>query len=282
MRTLVHLSDVHFGRTDDAIVEQLIHSVHQIKPDVVAVSGDLTQRARPREFERARAFLRALPTPQIVVPGNHDVPLYNVYARFRTGFDVYKQYVTDNLSPFYLDDEIAIAGVNTARRLTIKGGRINARQMLRLERQFCPLPDGVKRVLVTHHPFDLPPGYEPDLLAGRSEKALARLLRCGLDLLLAGHLHVSASGSTAVRLGLGSRSAIFVQAGTACSTRGRGEPNSYNVIRLDNSSMEIRVLSAAIRGFESSSVQRFDQSPSGWVPTGDKTLFIRQGGAEQR
>src|ERR1700720_332031 len=66
IRTLVHLSDVHFGRTDDAVVGQLINSVHQIKPDVVAISGDLTQRARPSEFERARTFLRALPTPQIV------------------------------------------------------------------------------------------------------------------------------------------------------------------------------------------------------------------------
>jgi 3',5'-cyclic AMP phosphodiesterase CpdA len=264
------------------VVEQLIHSVHQVKPDVVAVSGDLTQRARPREFERARAFLRALPTPQIVVPGNHDVPLYNVYARFRSGFDVYRQYVTENLEPFCLDDEIAIAGVNTARRLIIKGGRINDGQMLRVEEQFRGLPDQVKKILVTHHPFDLPPGYEPENLAGRSGKALARFLSCGLDLLLAGHLHVSSCGPTAVSFGSGSRSAIFVQAGTACSTRGRGEPNSYNVIRLDESSVEIRTLSASIAGFEPSSVQWFDRSPGGWVRTGQKTLFTKQGGAEQQ
>jgi len=195
------------------------------------------------------------------------VPLYNIYARFRSGFDVYKQYVTDNLEPFYLDDEMAIAGVNTARRFIIKGGRINERQMLRVEGQLCGLPDGVKKIVVTHHPFDLLPGYGPEDLAGRSEKALARFLRCGLDLLLAGHLHVTSCGPTAVRVGSGSRSAVFVQAGTACSTRGRGEPNSYNVIRLDKSSMEIRTLSASVTGFEPSSVQRFDQSPNGWVRT---------------
>jgi 3',5'-cyclic AMP phosphodiesterase CpdA len=256
--------------------------VHQIKPDVVAVSGDLTQRARPSEFERAREFLRALPTPQIVVPGNHDVPLYNLYARLRSGFDVYKRYVTDNLEPFYLDDEISIAGVNTARRVIIKGGRINEEQMLRVEEQFRGLPDRVKRIVVTHHPFDLPPGYEPAHLAGRSGKALARFLRCGLDLLLAGHLHVSSCGPTAVRFGSGSRSAVFVQAGTACSTRGRGEPNSYNVVRLDQSYIEIQTLSATLAGYEPSSVQRFDQSPGGWVRTGDKTVFTKQGGVEQR
>jgi 3',5'-cyclic AMP phosphodiesterase CpdA len=263
---------VHFGRTDDTVVEQLIHSVHQVKPDVVAVSGDLTQRARPREFERARAFLRSLPTPQIVVPGNHDVPLYNVYARFRDGFDVYRQYIADNLAPFYADGEIAIAGVNTARRLAFKGGRINGRQMLRVEEQLCGLPERVKKIVVTHHPFDLPPGHDPDHLAGRAGKALARFLRCGLDVLLAGHLHVSSSGPTAIRFGSGPRSAIFVQAGTACSTRGRGEPNSYNVIRLDASSIEIRTLSASIAGFEPSSIQRFDRSPSGWVRTEDKAI----------
>lgn len=272
---------MHFGRADDTVVEQLIHSVRQVKPDVVAVSGDLTQRARPREFERARAFLRSLPTPQIVVPGNHDVPLYNVYARFRDGFDVYRQYIADNLAPFYADGEIAIAGVNTARRLAFKGGRINGRQMLRVEEQLRGLPERIKKIVVTHHPFDLPPGHDPDHLAGRAGKALARFLRCGLDVLLAGHLHVSSSGPTAIRFGSGPRSAIFVQAGTACSTRGRGEPNSYNVIRLDASSIEIRTLSASIAGFEPSSIQRFDRSPSGWVRTGDETIIPKSDRAER-
>jgi len=208
--------------------------------------------------------------------------LYNIYARFRRAFDAYKQYVTDNLEPFYLDDEIAIAGVNTARRLIIKGGRINDRQMLRVEEQFCRLPDRIKKIVVTHHPFDLPPSYEAGELAGRSERALARFLLCGLDLLLAGHLHISSSGPTAVRFGSGSRSAVFVQAGTACSTRGRGESNSYNVIRLHSSSMEIQVLSLATGGFEPFSVQRFDQSPGGWVRTGDTTPSGEQDGADRR
>ncbi|MEO8657058.1 MAG: metallophosphoesterase [Bryobacteraceae bacterium] len=250
-------------------MEQLIHSVQQVKPDVVVVSGDLTQRAKRHEFERARAFLRSLPTPQIVVPGNHDVPLYNIYARFRGAFDAYKKHVTEELAPFYVDEEIAIAGVNTARRLLIKGGRINDRQMLEVEGQFCRLPAEVKKILVTHHPFDLPPGHDVELLARRSGEAMARLLRCGLDVMLSGHLHVSSSGPTAVRLESGSRSAVFVQAGTACSTRGRGEANSYNVIRLDGSSMQIQTLSAETMGFTPSSVQRFEQSPTGWVRAGE-------------
>ncbi len=251
----------------------MIHSIQLIKPDVVAVSGDLTQRATRREFERARAFLQELPTPQIVVPGNHDVPLYNLYKRVRGAFDAYRQYVTDNLEPFYRDDEMAIAGVNTARRLIIKGGRINESQMLRVEEEFGGLPDGIKRIVVTHHPFDLPPDYKPGELAGRSGRAMARFLLCGLDLLLAGHLHISSSGTTAVRFGSGLRSAVFVQAGTACSTRERGEANSFNVIRLDGSGMEIETLSSSAGGFEPSSVERFEQSANGWVRSGERILL---------
>src|SRR6266550_2681089 len=129
MRTLVHLSDLHFGRVDEQIIEPLISAVTEINPDLVAVSGDLTQRARSRQFRDARAFLNALPQPQIVVPGNHDVPLHNVFTRFLRPLDKYKRHITGDLHPTYVDDEIVVVGVNTARSLTIKGGRINADQV---------------------------------------------------------------------------------------------------------------------------------------------------------
>ncbi|HET9787793.1 MAG TPA: metallophosphoesterase family protein, partial [Pyrinomonadaceae bacterium] len=94
MRTIVHLSDIHFGRTDQSVVKPLISFVNEIKPDLVAVSGDLTQRARSWQFQEARAFLDSLPKPQIVVPGNHDVPLYNVFSRFLSPLDKYRRYIT--------------------------------------------------------------------------------------------------------------------------------------------------------------------------------------------
>src|ERR1044071_3559946 len=114
MRTLVHLSDIHFGAVDEALIGPLIQKVNEIKPDLVAVSGDLTQRARTHQFEAAREFLGALPKPQIVVPGNHDIPLRDVLSRFARPLDKYRRYITDNLRPFYADDEIVVAGVNTA------------------------------------------------------------------------------------------------------------------------------------------------------------------------
>ncbi|MDQ3010774.1 MAG: metallophosphoesterase [Acidobacteriota bacterium] len=235
MRTLVHLSDIHFGHIDYATIDPLIRTIWQIKPDVVAVSGDLTQRARAKQFQEARTFLDALPKPQIVVPGNHDVPLHNIFARFLSPLRKYRRYITDDLQPFYLDDEIAVLGLNTARSLTIKDGRVNEEQIAHIRERLCPLGDSVVSLLVTHHPFDLPEGSNGEL-AGRSRQAMQMLDGCGADLLLSGHLHLT---SIAARYASPEHSIVLVQAGTATSTRGRGESNSFNVLRIENPRVQI-------------------------------------------
>ncbi|HEX9172967.1 MAG TPA: metallophosphoesterase, partial [Telluria sp.] len=139
MRTLVHLSDLHFGRVDPALLDPLRELVHRIAPDVVVVSGDLTQRARSGQFEAARAWLDTLPGPQVIVPGNHDISLYNVFRRFVKPLERYKRYITDDLDPIYIDEEIAVLGVNTARSLTFKDGRVNDRQVDQIRAQLSKL-----------------------------------------------------------------------------------------------------------------------------------------------
>ena len=124
-RTIVHLSDLHFGRVDPAILPALRRAVAVAAPDLVAVSGDITQRARIAEFKAAAHFLETLPAPLLVVPGNHDLPLYNVLLRWLSPLDRYRRFITSDLAPFYEDAEIAVLGVNTARALTFKDGRIN-------------------------------------------------------------------------------------------------------------------------------------------------------------
>lgn len=246
-------------------MRQLLSSIRDIAPDVVAVSGDLTQRARRTEFERARLFLDELPKPQIVVPGNHDVPLHNIYARFRGALDNYQRYISADLEPFYADDEIAILGLNTARSLTIKGGRVNHRQIARVEETLGKMPETVIKILVTHHPFDLPQGYEGKHLVGHARNAMSRFTRCGIDVLLAGHFHLSFCGRTAERYTLGGYSAIFVQAGTACSDRGRGEPNSFNVIRTEPGRVSVETISMKSEGsFHPVSADQFLGTKNGW------------------
>src|SRR5215210_5394137 len=158
MKKIVHLSDLHFGRIDAELLEPLVEAVCEVAPTLVVVSGDLTQRARSQQFEEARAFLDRLPKPQVVVPGNHDVPLYDVYSRFARPLDKWRRFISEEVEPVYEDDELVVAGVNTARSLTTKYGRINEGQIGRLRGLLCNYGDPVTKVVVTHHPFDLPAG----------------------------------------------------------------------------------------------------------------------------
>jgi 3',5'-cyclic AMP phosphodiesterase CpdA len=239
MRTLVHLSDLHFGKVDDQLLEPLRDLVHRIAPDVVVVSGDLTQRAKSEQFEQAKAWLDTLPGPQIIVPGNHDISLYNVFRRFLQPLTRYKRYITDDLDPIYVDEEIAVLGVNTARSLTFKDGRVNKEQVASIKAQLEGLDPKITRIIVTHHPFDLPVTSDDDDLVDRAPMAMQAFADCGVDLLLSGHMHTSHAGNTAERYEISEYAALVVQAGTATSTRGRGEVNSFNVVRVEHERVEV-------------------------------------------
>ena len=265
-RKIVHISDIHFGRVDPQILDPLVEAVRRIAPDVVVVSGDLTQRARNEEFVAARAFLDRLPSPQIVVPGNHDVPLYNVYERFVERLERYKRYITPELEPCYVDAEIAVLGTNTARSLTWKGGRINARQIARIKERLSALDKHVTKIVVTHHPFDLPPGFSESHLVGGARFAMGHLAECGADLLLAGHMHVSSVSRTVLRYQIAGHSALVVQAGTATSTRGRGEVNSFNCILTEGGLVKIARWIWDRSAFVPSDQESFSKTPDGWEP----------------
>ncbi|MES2561138.1 MAG: metallophosphoesterase, partial [Pseudomonadota bacterium] len=150
MRTIAHLSDLHFGRIEHSLLEPLRRAVIGLAPDVVVISGDLTQRAKPHEFREARSYLDTLPSPQIVVPGNHDVPLYNVFQRFFTPLKKFRRYICADHEPNYIDNEVAIVGINTARSLVFKGGRINQEQVAGIRDKLCSLNPAVIKMVVTH------------------------------------------------------------------------------------------------------------------------------------
>lgn len=267
MKKIVHISDIHFGRVDYAIVERLREKIGGLAPDLVVVSGDLTQRARSAQFIEAKELLESLPQPQIVVPGNHDVPMYNVFARFVTPLDKYKKYITEDLQPFYADEEIAVVGVNTARSLTVKDGAIDEKQIAGVREKMCGLDNRMLKIVVTHHPFDLPAGFDENDIVDNAEKAMPQIADCGADVFLSGHLHVSHISSTAKRYKLDSgRSALVIQAGTATSTRGRGEANSFNLIEFEYPRLIVNRLECETpsQGFVPAQAQQFLQNEKGW------------------
>jgi 3',5'-cyclic AMP phosphodiesterase CpdA len=271
MRTIVQLSDLHFGRVDQKLLKPLQELTIKLAPDVLVVSGDLTQRAKSEEFKAARAWLDTLPGPQIVVPGNHDIPLYNVASRFLTPLRKYTRYVTLDLAPEYIDDEIAVLGINTARSLTFKDGRINQDQVEQIRKRMGAVDPKLTRIIVTHHPFDLPETFDKDDLVDRAPMAMQAFAECGVDLLLAGHLHSSHAGNSAHRYKIDGYAALVVQAGTATSTRGRGESNSFNVLRIEPDMVQVERYSwvDGTASFEPVHTERFRRLGDTWSLTGE-------------
>lgn len=266
MRTLVHLSDLHFGRIDPDVLDPLRRAVHDAQPDLIAISGDFTQRARRTQFAAARAFLDTLEPPKLVVPGNHDVPYWNIARRFLQPLTRYKRYISEELEPEYQDEEMIVIGVNTARALAHGGGRINERQVARIVRRLAALPASLIRVIVTHHPFDLPPGVRERRLLGRARMAMARLSKANADLFLSGHLHISHASRAADRYLIEGHSGLIVQAGTV-SMRGRGELPSFNLLRIQRPEIGLTkyVWDPATSAFLASDWGRYRHSDEGWV-----------------
>jgi 3',5'-cyclic AMP phosphodiesterase CpdA len=136
--------------------------------------------------------------------------------------------------------------------------------MARTRKLLCSLPDAVTKIVVTHHPFDLPPGHDDRQLAGRAAQAMRLFAECGADILLSGHLHASHASDTRLRYRIDGFVALVVQAGTATSTRGRGEPNSFNVLRIARPGVEIQRFSWDGTAFAPTDAARYEHGPGGW------------------
>lgn len=258
-RVVVHLSDLHFGRADVAVARALRNAVWELEPHIVAISGDLTQRARRRQFRHAREFIVGLPSPQLVVPGNHDVPLFNLFARLMTPLGGYCRYITSDLTPRLSGPAIWMMGVNTTRRTSIKSGRVSGAAVRQIQAALREAAPGATRILVAHHPFDA--GKQ-----GRSgTRALEALTSAGIDVFLTGHLHTSYTGHTAQRYLTSGRSAVVVEAATATSTRLREEANGFNVLRIQPDVIRVETYRWNGRTFDRGEVRSFTRGDGGWA-----------------
>ena len=259
MIRIAHISDLHFGREVPAVVEAVVAELEAERPDLIAVSGDLTQRARIPEFEAARVFLDRLSAPVLVVPGNHDVPAYNLALRFAAPWRRWQRVLSPELEPVIRGEGYCAVGVNSARRwgpyLDWSRGRISLDQLERLESIFSGCGQAL-HIVVAHHPFLLTEASASRRTISRADHALPRLLKADVDLLLGGHVHLAYSGVVG--------GVVVAQTGTALSSRLKGEPNSFNRIRADGNLIEIDNVAWQGQRFECLGTARYRKIDGAW------------------
>ncbi|QDY71614.1 metallophosphoesterase family protein [Qingshengfaniella alkalisoli] len=256
MKRIVHLSDLHFGRDRPELVTPLSQQINRLAPDLVAISGDLTQRATEKQFGAARAFIDGLTAPTLIVPGNHDVPLHNFLLRIVRPWSRYRNWISKTLEPEVSDDEMIVLGVNTVNPYSWQRGWFGRNAIRRVRDAFADTHGHRIRIVVAHHPMEHLPGEEKRLMRGAS-RAIRQLGESKTDMLLSGHLHSWRAKPFAMQDDKGAT--IQVLAGTGLSTRLREEANDFNLIEVSQDTISITRYSTDenARRFENSGEKRF-------------------------
>lgn len=231
MTRILHISDTHFGTEREPAVQALLGLAHRLQPQLVLLGGDVTQRARRGQFAAARRFVQALQRPVLAVPGNHDIPLYNLVARLFDPYGGYRRALGVNLEPVVETEGLLAIGVNSTHPARHKNGRVSPGQVLRVAQRLREAGPARLRVVLLHHPVRAAVDSDRgNLLAGR-DLAVPAWVDAGADLILGGHIHLPYILPIHGAAGSAPRRAWTIQAGTAVSRRLRGGiSNSVNVI----------------------------------------------------
>lgn len=247
MQNILHISDLHFGpHYLPEVGDAVLRFAFNFEPSLVVISGDLTHRAKRREFIQAQHFLQSLPdVPQIVVPGNHDVPLYRFHERILNPHGLYLSHINSELNQVHVLDDVVIAALDsTSPYRAIINGRIEPSHLDLCGKAFKQAQPDALRIVVAHHPLATPPNRLLHPTVGGSKRALNHFVDLGVDLVLGGHYHQSyarhSSDIVRTKGSLSDNAALVVQCGTTTSTRGRESgpnQNSFNLIQVNDNAI---------------------------------------------
>lgn len=239
MKTIIHISDLHFGVENKDLALLLTQTINSLAADLVVISGDFTQRATLKEFSRARAFLNSIKSPFLSVPGNHDIS-FLPWERFIYPFRRYFKFIHGNLNPYFMDEKVMILGVNSATPTRLKNGEITPKELTKIHTFFAADEHNRIKIVVMHHNLIRLKNYHSPI--ANEAHVIQQLLSIPVDLVLSGHLHFPCIREITTELKIGQRHTLFIiTGGTTISTRLRNANNSFNFITLKNQGFNLSV-----------------------------------------